>query len=173
VKGKAEIFGAALGKAIRKTTDSMKESSERRAAAAATPSIVRINRRDAPKVDHLSRANGFVDAQVQILIDKASAGAGHTIGWVTLRPGAHHERHRHSLCDAFLVVLKGKGHVLSDLGEEPALEGEVIYAPRGAWHGFSNTSNDEVVLLWGLLGAGSLDGSGYQTERDAGPTADQ
>jgi len=38
----------------------------------------------------------------------------------------------------------------------------VIYLPRGCWHGFDNTSGEEVVLLWGLLGAGSIEASGYQ-----------
>jgi quercetin dioxygenase-like cupin family protein len=165
-KSKTEIFAAALGKAIRKTTDSMKESGERREAAARTPSIYRINRRNVPLLDDLPRENGWVDAQVQFLVDKASAGADHTVGRILLEPGGRYERHRHRLCDAFLVVLKGQGHVLSDLGEEPSAEGDVIYAPRGSWHGFRNTSADEVVLLWGLMGTGSIAASGYEVEPD-------
>jgi quercetin dioxygenase-like cupin family protein len=86
------------------------------------------------------------------------------IGWTVLKPGARYERHRHRVCDAFFVVLQGKGHICSDLGEEPAAEGEVVFAPRGAWHGFHNTSAEDVVLLWGVMGSGSLAGSGYETE---------
>jgi mannose-6-phosphate isomerase-like protein (cupin superfamily) len=167
VKSKSEIFGAALGKAIRKTADSMKESGERRAAAANTPSMYRTNRRNVPTVDGLPRKDGWVDMQVQFLIDKASAGADHVVGWTVLKPGARHERHRHHKCDEFFIVLKGKGHIYSDLGEEPSVEGDVVYSPRGCWHGFNNTSEEEVVLVWGWMGAGSIEASGYEADSNS------
>ena len=40
----------------------------------------------------------------------------------------------------------------SDAGEEPSGEGDVVYSPRGRWHGFNNTSNEDVVLVWGWIG---------------------
>ncbi len=36
----------------------------------------------------------------------------------------------------------------------------MVYSPRGCWHGFNNTSNEDVVLVWGLMGAGSIEASG-------------
>jgi mannose-6-phosphate isomerase-like protein (cupin superfamily) len=164
VKSKTEMFAGALGKAIRKTADSMKESSERRAAAAKTPPLYRVNRRNVPTLADLPVQDGWVDAQVQVLIDKASAGADHVVSWTVLKPGARYERHRHRLCDAFFIVLKGKGHIYSDLGEEPSVEGDVVYAPRGCWYGFNNTSNEDVVLVCGLMGAGSVAVSGCEVE---------
>ncbi len=164
---RAEIFGAALGKAIRKTAATMKAAAdEARVAAAAKPgpAMVRINIRTVPEEADLDRKDGWIAAQVQLLIDKAGAGAEHVIGRTVLKPGGRHVRHRHHNCEAFLVVLKGKGHVLSDLGEEPAGEGDVIYLPRDCWHGFNNTSDDDVVLLWGLLGAGSIGAAGYEAD---------
>jgi quercetin dioxygenase-like cupin family protein len=59
-------------------------------------------------------------------------------------------------------VLKGRGHIYSDLGEEPSVEGDVVYSPRGCWHGFNNTSGEDVVLVWGWMGAGSIEDSGYE-----------
>ncbi len=168
MKSKAEIFGAALGKAIRKTADSMKERGERRAAAATGTPMYRINRRNVPAAEGLPRKDGWVDMQVQFLIDKASAGADHVVGWTVLKPGARHERHRHHNCDEFFIVLKGRGHIYSDLGEEPAVEGDVVYSPRGCWHGFNNTSQEDVVLVWGWMGAGSIEASGYEAERKGG-----
>jgi len=41
-----------------------------------------------------------------------------------LKPGARHERHRHRNCDEFFIVIKGRGHIYSDLGEEPSVEGD-------------------------------------------------
>ena len=49
-------------------------------------------------------------------------------------------------------------------GETPSGEGDVVYSPRGCWHGFNNTSNDDVVLVWGWMGAGSIADSGYEVD---------
>jgi oxalate decarboxylase/phosphoglucose isomerase-like protein (cupin superfamily) len=38
---------------------------------------------------------------------------------------------------------------------------DVIYTPRGNWHGFDNTSDEDVLLFWGWSGAGSLEAAGY------------
>jgi mannose-6-phosphate isomerase-like protein (cupin superfamily) len=137
-------------------------------AAAATPAaavpakMYRTNMHEVPKVAGLKRKDGWVDMQVQFLIDKRSAGADHVIGWTVLKPGARHERHRHHKCDEFFIVLKGRGHIYTDEGEAPSGEGDVVYSPRTCWHGFNNTSNEDVVLVWGWMGAGSIEASGYE-----------
>jgi mannose-6-phosphate isomerase-like protein (cupin superfamily) len=165
---KVEKFGFALGKAVKMTVDAAKGVAEGAAAdkpaPAATegPSMYRTNIRNVPKVESLPREDGWVDMQVQFLIDKKSAGANHVVGWTVLKPGARHERHRHHNCDEFFIVIKGRGHIYSDLGEEPSAEGDVVYSPRGCWHGFNNTSNEDVVLVWGWMGAGSIEDSGYE-----------
>src|SRR3954447_17078955 len=149
---KAEMFGAALGKAVRKTVDKMGEK--------APAKMYRTNLNDVPKVEGLKRDDGWVDMQVQFLIDRKSAGADHVVGWTVLKPGARHERHLHRNCDEFFIVLKGHGTIYTDDGEQPSGEGDVIYSPRGCWHGFNNTSDQDVGLVWGWMGAGSLGGSG-------------
>jgi mannose-6-phosphate isomerase-like protein (cupin superfamily) len=162
---KAEKFGAALAKAVKKTAASLKEG----AAPEATPApakpgttMYRTNMRNVPKVEGLARKDGWVDMQVQFLIDKKTAGADHVVGWTVLKPGARHENHRHHNCDEFFIVLRGHGHIYTDKGQEPSGEGDVVYSPRGCWHGFNNTSNQDVVLVWGWMGAGSIEASGYE-----------
>lgn len=118
---------------------------------------------DVPHVEGLKRADGWVDMQVQFLIDKKTAGADHVVGWTVLRPGASHECHRHRNCDEFFIVLEGEGHIITDTGLEPSRKGDVVYSPRGCWHGFDNTSDRDVVLVWGWMGAGSIADSGYET----------
>lgn len=164
----AEKFGAALAKAIKKTAATMKSASEEVTAgmkdvsAKQDAAMYRTNLKNVPKVEGLQRKDGWVDMQVQFLIDKKTAGADHVVGWTVLKPGARHERHLHRNCDEFFIVLKGHGHIYSDLGEEPSIEGDVVYSPRGCWHGFNNTSNEDVVLVWGWMGAGSIEASGYE-----------
>src|SRR5262249_5593607 len=89
-----------------------------RAGAAGKPAqMYRTSMRDVPKVAGLKPKAGGADRQVQFLIDKASAGADHVVGWTVLKPGARHERHRHHNCDEFFIVLKGHGHIYTDDGE--------------------------------------------------------
>jgi quercetin dioxygenase-like cupin family protein len=115
--------------------------------------MYRTNLRDVPKVDGLKRDDGWVDLQVQFLIDKKSAGANHVVGWTVLKPGARHENHRQRNCDEFFIVLRGKGMIYTDHGDKPlcwsgagwapSSEGDVVYSPRGCWHGFNNTSTED------------------------------
>ena len=159
---KAEKIGAALAKAVKKTAADMKSVMENAPPAKDGAAMYRTNLKNVPKVEGLQRKDGWIDMQVQFLIDKKSAGANNVVGWTVLKPGARHERHLHRNCDEFFIVLKGHGHIYSDLGEEPAEEGDVVYSPRGCWHGFNNTSNEDVVLVWGWMGAGSIEDSGYE-----------
>lgn len=125
------------------------------------------NRRDVPLVQGLSPREGWVDMQVQFLIDKQSADSDHLVlGWTVLPPGARHERHRHFHADEFLLVLKGDGEIYTDEGNEPATEGDVVFTTRGHWHGFNNTSKEEVILVWGWSGAGSLESAGYEVSHE-------
>jgi mannose-6-phosphate isomerase-like protein (cupin superfamily) len=151
----AEKIGAALAKAVKGAASVMNEGKQGAA-------MYRTNLKNVPKVEGLQRKDGWVDMQVQFLIDKKSAGADNVVGWTVLKPGARHERHLHKNCDEFFIVLKGCGHIYSDLGEEPSGEGDVVYSPRGCWHGFNNTSSEDVVLVWGWMGAGSIEDSGYE-----------
>ena len=160
-----EKLGYALGKAVKGTKDKVvQERAEERMKGSP---MYRTNMRDVPKVEGLQRKDGWVDMQVQFLIDKKSAGADHVVGWTVLKPGARHERHLHRNCDEFFIVLKGHGHIYSDQGEEPSGQGDVVYSPRGCWHGFNNTSDQDVVLVWGWMGAGSIEASGYEVDPES------
>jgi quercetin dioxygenase-like cupin family protein len=123
--------------------------------------------RDVPPARGLREEEGWVDMHVQFLIDAAGAGSDNlVVGRTVLPAGARHERHLHPHADEFLVVLRGSGEIYTDEGEEPAGEGDVVFTPRGHWHGFNNTSGEEVLLFWGWSGAGSLEAAGYELPGD-------
>jgi quercetin dioxygenase-like cupin family protein len=118
---------------------------------------------DVPLERGLREEDGWIDMRVQFLIDERAAGSENlVVGRTVLPPGARHERHAHPNCEEFLVVLAGEGEIYTDDGREPAAEGDVIFTPRGHWHGFDNTSSSDVLLLWGWSGAGSLEAAGYE-----------
>jgi quercetin dioxygenase-like cupin family protein len=123
----------------------------------------RTNVRDVPVQGGLRREEGWVDMRVQLLIDEASAGSERlVVGRTVLPPGARHERHVHPNADEFLVVMSGYGTIYTDDGEVPSGEGDVVFTPGGRTHGFNNTSDQDVLLIWGWSGAGSLETAGYQ-----------
>jgi 2-keto-4-pentenoate hydratase len=117
---------------------------------------------DVPLEQGLHEDEGWINMQVQFLIGEHNAGATDlVVGRTVLTPGARHERHLHPNCDEFLVVLSGRGEIYTNTGREPSRAGDVIYTPRGHWHGFDNTSDEDVLLFWGWSGAGSLEAAGY------------
>lgn len=123
----------------------------------------RVNRREVPVESGLRRDEGWVDMQVQFLVGQARAGSDEfLLGWTVLPPGARHDRHRHPNADEFFIVLSGRGMVYTDDEDQPAEEGDVLFTRRGHWHGFDNTGDVDVTLVWGWSGAGSLDEAGYE-----------
>jgi quercetin dioxygenase-like cupin family protein len=122
---------------------------------------------DVPLEQGLREDEGWIDMQVQFLIHRDATGSDElVVGRTVLPPGARHERHRHPNCDEFLVVMSGSGEVYTDDGEEPSKAGDVIFTPAGHWHGFNNTSSEDVLLIWGWRGAGSLESAGYELPAD-------
>ncbi|HSJ83763.1 MAG TPA: cupin domain-containing protein [Acidimicrobiia bacterium] len=123
----------------------------------------RINRHEVPVESGLRRDEGWVDMRVQFLVDSLRADSDDLLlGWTVLPPGARHDRHRHPNADEFFVVLSGHGHIYTDAEDQPAAEGDVVFTRRGHWHGFNNTGDEDVTLVWGWSGAGSLDAAGYE-----------
>jgi quercetin dioxygenase-like cupin family protein len=123
----------------------------------------RINRSEVPVESGLRRDEGWVDMQVQFLVDQARAGSeALLLGWTVLPPGARHDRHRHPNADEFFIVLTGNGMIYTDDEDQPAGEGDVLFTRRRHWHGFNNTGDVDVTLVWGWSGAGSLEAAGYE-----------
>lgn len=128
----------------------------------------RTNLEDVPLVGGLSEEEGWVDMRVQFLIDKVGAQSDDfLLGWTVLKPGARHDRHLHRNADEFFIVLSGSGEIYTNEGREPSGEGDVVWTPRGHWHGFDNTGDEDVVLVWGWSGCGSLEDSGYEVEGES------
>ena len=139
---KAEKIGAALAKAVKATTGITK--------ATLGNMMYRTNIRDVPKVDGLKREDGWIDMQVQFLIDKKSAGADHVVGWTVLKPGASHERHLHRNCDEFFIVLKGQGHIIRKRASN--LRSKATWSIRRAAAGTASTIRRRTTSSWSGAG---------------------
>lgn len=122
----------------------------------------RVNWKEVREEPNLREDEGWVNMRVQFALGEATGSDQLTLGRTVLPPGARHEPHSHPNCDEFLFVVRGRGTIYTDEGEEPAGQDDVIFTRAGHVHGFNNTSDDDVLLLWGWSGAGSLDAAGYQ-----------
>ena len=81
------------------------------------PAPYRTTIHDVPLEQGLREDEGWVDMQVQFLIDERAAGSSRlVVGRTVLPPGARHDRHRHPNCNEFLVVMSGRGEVYTDEG---------------------------------------------------------
>ena len=122
----------------------------------------RVNWKDVREEPNLREDEGWVRMKVQFGVSAATGSDQLLLGRTVLPPGARHEPHSHPNCDEFLFVVRGRGTIYTDDGEEAAGEDDVIFTPAGYVHGFNNTSDGDVLLLWGWRGAGSLDAAGYE-----------
>ena len=123
----------------------------------------RTNVANVPLQRNLHRDEGWIDMQVQFLLDERSTGSDRfVVGRTILPPGARHDPHVHPAAEEFLVVMTGSGRIYTDDGNEPADTGDVVFTPAGLVHGFDNISDEEVLLIWGWSGAGSLEAAGYE-----------
>lgn len=74
-----------------------------------------------------------------------------------ITPGDGIPVHKHANEDEFLMVQQGQVEIR--LGDQTQLgqPGDLIYVPKGTWHGFLNTSGADVVLFFGYSPAGMED----------------
>jgi quercetin dioxygenase-like cupin family protein len=109
--------------------------------------------------------SGFLGMNARWLADESiCATESILVGNSRFAPGRGvHELHRHPEGAEFFVVLSGEGVQLEPDGTEVPVEvGEMALLPRGSWHGFRNTGDEEVHAVFGFLGATSLDNAGYE-----------
>lgn len=74
-----------------------------------------------------------------------------------ITPGDGIPIHKHLNEEEFLFVQKGEVEVT--LGDNKGIgqSGDFIYVPKKTWHGFLNTTNEDVVMLFGYAPAGFED----------------
>jgi oxalate decarboxylase/phosphoglucose isomerase-like protein (cupin superfamily) len=124
-----------------------------------------LSGRETDEIELDDPATGFIGMHARWLVTDEICGTGSiVVGASRFAPrGGAHELHRHPEAAEFFIVLSGEGVQLDEEGNEVPVEvGEAALLPRGGWHGFRNTGPEEVRAVFGLLGATSLEGAGYE-----------
>ena len=111
--------------------------------------MFRTNRKDVPLVQGLKRDDGWIDIQVQFLIDKKSAGADNVVGWTVLKPGASQS----SICTATATNSLSSSKamaILSPIMASNLPARRCVYSPRGA--GTASTTRPTKMSCWSGVG---------------------
>jgi quercetin dioxygenase-like cupin family protein len=141
----------------------------RRMDSRSTPHSYVVDVTTFPAKEGLDPAEGWINMQVQFLIQEDNAGASElVVGRTVFPPGrSSHERHRHHSAEEFVYVVRGQGVVMNGEDEIEVREGHMAFHPKGVWHGFRNTSDtEEAEVIWAWGGAGSRAAAGYEVKPD-------
>ena len=106
----------------------------------------------------LRAADGWVDMDVRWLLTRESVGAEHSVLGITVfPPGSKHDIHRHPNAEEFEYLVSGRGIARVGDADVELGPGEVVFVPKDDYHGFENTGEEPVFMIWGYAGAANLD----------------
>ena len=105
----------------------------------------------------------FAHLDVRWLVSDARNGAELVGVGQTIYPanGGTHEHHLHPDAEEVVIVMSGSGwhRVGDDIYD--ITPGDVVFVPRNTAHSACCTSDEDMVILWVLGGAPSLERAGY------------
>jgi quercetin dioxygenase-like cupin family protein len=100
---------------------------------------------------------------VHWLADREHGGTETTVFNVTeFPPDRSHEVHRHPNAEEYFFVLRGSGQHLTE-GEPVHLEaGDLVFIPKGEWHGFANDTGEPTLVVTVMGGVSHYSDAGYE-----------
>ena len=125
-----------------------------------------------PRDAGLRSEDGWVDMDVRWLLTRETVGAEHSVFGITVfPPGSKHDIHRHPNAEEFEYLVSGHGIARVGDADVELGPGEVVFVPTNDYHGFENTGDEPVFMIWGYAGAASLEEAGYIRYADDHPAA--
>lgn len=106
----------------------------------------------------------FSHLDVRYLVAPERNGAELTAVGQTIYPadGGTHETHLHPNAEETIIVISGRGrHLVGDRWFD-LRAGDVVFVPKGVVHGAESMGAEDLVILWVLGGASTLEAAGYQ-----------
>lgn len=70
------------------------------------------------------------------------------LGMTIIEPGQKHEVHGHDGNQEVMVIYEGKGMAVIDDVEVAICKGDIISVGKNETHGFMNTGEDDLKILW-------------------------
>jgi mannose-6-phosphate isomerase-like protein (cupin superfamily) len=119
--------------------------------------------------ERMQSSDGWAISEFRLPVSGAD-GSATTLFHAIFRAGSTHSRHVHTNCDEFVAYVEGEGVVGGGDGRERIASGYRRRVPQGSEHFFKNEGTTGEALVVGFyVGAGSVEGSGYEHRGTVGP----
>jgi len=134
--------------------------------------MYKTSRAETPFDPSIPERPGWEGMQVHWLADRDHGGTRTTVFNVTeFPPKRSHEVHRHANAEEYFFVLKGSGLHLTDSEPVPLRQGDLVFVPRGEWHGFANDTDQPAVAVTVMGGVAHYSDAGYEVLPGSRPIA--
>lgn len=129
--------------------------------------MYKTSRAQTPEDPTIPARPGWEGMHVHWLADRDHGGTETTVFNVTqFPPNRSHELHRHPHAEEYFFVLEGSGEHLTD-GEPVALTaGDLVFIPKGEWHGFANRSDEPTLVVTVIGGVAHYSDAGYEVREE-------
>jgi quercetin dioxygenase-like cupin family protein len=105
---------------------------------------------------------GWEGMHVHWLATRDHGGTETTVFNVTeFPPNRAHEVHRHPHAEEYFFVLEGSGQHLTEGDPVPLEAGDLVFIPKGEWHGFANDTDRPTTVVTVIGGVSHYDDAGY------------
>jgi quercetin dioxygenase-like cupin family protein len=86
-------------------------------------------------------------------------------------PNRSHEVHRHAHAEEYFFVLEGSGVHLTDGEPIRVHKGDLVFIPKGEWHGFANDTSEPTLSVTVMGGVAHYSDAGYEVLPGSQPSA--
>jgi quercetin dioxygenase-like cupin family protein len=125
--------------------------------------MYKTSRTETPHDRTIPERPGWEGMFVHWLADRDNGGTQTTVFNITeFPPNRSHEVHRHEHAEEYFFVLEGSGLHLTD-GEPVRLsKGDLVFIPKGEWHGFANDTDEPTLAVTVMGGVSHYSDAGYE-----------
>lgn len=123
-----------------------------------------VTRPDTTPPDDVS-GTPFADLDVRTLVSEERQGSELALVGQTIYPAPDgtHEHHLHPDAEEIVIVTSGKGWYRVGDDYYDLRAGDVVFVPKNTAHSGGASPDEDMVIIWVLGGAGSMDKAGYES----------
>jgi quercetin dioxygenase-like cupin family protein len=125
--------------------------------------MYKTSRAETPEDPDIPTRPGWEGMHVHWLADREHGGTQTTVFNVTeFPPNRSHEVHRHPDAEEYFFVLRGAGLHLTGDEPVPLKAGDLVFIPKGEWHGFANDTDEPTLVVTVMGGVAHYSDAGYE-----------
>ena len=110
--------------------------------------------------------DGWNEMDIRFVVEEGRSGSKEVCFWRSLfKPNSRHFKHRHTVSDEVIYVIRGRGASGAEDGEIEVKAGDVHFISKDTVHWMRNLDHNEELEVCGCYtNTGTLEGSGYVFE---------